>query len=44
MREEKLFEITLLWFYAAFVVSCEVQRITTSNIYKKKIYDVLYIQ
>jgi hypothetical protein len=32
MREEKTFEITLSWFYAAFVVSCEVQRITTSII------------
>jgi len=36
MREEKTFEITLSWLYAAFVVPCEVQRITTSNIYKKK--------
>jgi len=44
MREETTFGMTLSWFYAAFVVSCEVQRITTSKIYQKNIYDVLYIQ
>jgi hypothetical protein len=44
MREEKTFEIPFPWFYAAFVVSCEVQTITTSNVYQKKFYDLLYIQ
>jgi hypothetical protein len=33
MREEKTFEITLPWFYARFVVSCEGQKFTTHSIY-----------